>query len=167
MKRLSNRLSVSRTQRIIGKLLSLISIFIISGVIYYTLEVCWRGYSHWTMFVCAGVCGLIITFLNDYFYNFNTDFRIQCITGGIICSFVEYIIGILFNSDYSIWDYRGLWGTLKCFDSQINILFICLWMLICCFGIPFLDYIQWRFGLGERPWYRIGKKYYNPWEEKG
>lgn len=156
-----------RFPRATSKLFSLCFIFLLSGTIYYFLEVVYRGYSHYSMFLCAGICGLVIMFLNDYFYEFSTDFRVQAITAGIFCSIAEYGIGEIFNRNYTIWDYRGLWGTLTFLDSQVNLIFVSVWILLSCFAIPFLDYIQWKLGLGERPWYRIGKKYFIPWEEEG
>lgn len=161
-----NNIAGDRLRHIKYKLGLFILIFILCGVIYYSMELIWRGYSHYSMFLCAGVAGLVIMFLNDHFYNFSTDFRIQSLTAGLICSIIEYGIGEIFNRDYSIWDYRGLWGTISWLDNQVNILFVGLWIVISCFAIPFLDYMQWKLGLGKKPWYRIGKRFFYPWEDK-
>ena len=161
-----NKNTVGRLKRPTLKLIPIILIFIISGIIYCLIEIAYRGYTHYSMFLCAGMAGIAITFLNDWVYEFNTDFRTQCITAGLICSGIEFIIGEFFNRDYSIWDYRGLWGTIKCLDSQVNVMFVCAWIVICAFAIPFLDYLQWKLGMGEKPWYRIGNRIIRPWEEK-
>ena len=141
-------------------------IFIISGFIYTALELLWRGYTHWTMFVCAGICGLAMANINNNWLKFDTDFRIQVVAGALVCTAMEFIFGIIFNGDFTIWDYRGLWGTIHWLGDQVNILFFGVWILISIFGLPFLDWIQWKLGLEEKPYYRIGKRYFYPWEEK-
>lgn len=41
--------------------------FIICGMIYFTLEIIFRGRSDWTMFVCAGFIGVLTSALNNIF----------------------------------------------------------------------------------------------------
>lgn len=141
-------------------------IFIISGFIYTALELLWRGYTHWTMFVCAGICGLAMANINNNWLKFDTDFQIQVVASALVCTTMEFIFGIIFNGDFTIWDYRGLWGTIHLLGDQVTILFFGVWILISVFGLPFLDWIQWKLGLEEKPYYRIGKRYFYPWEEK-
>lgn len=138
------------------------AIFIISGLIYVGLELLWRGRSHWTMFLCAGLCGLVMANINNNWLEFDTDFRIQVCASALLCSTFEFLFGIIFNGDFSIWDYRGLWGTIHILNDQVNILFLGVWLLISCFGLPFLDWMQWKLGLAREPYYRIGQKYIYP-----
>ena len=114
-------------------------IFTISGLIYTMLELAWRGRTHWTMFICAGLCGLVIANVNNNLLKFDTDFRVQ---------------------------YRNTWGTIHILGDQINILFFGIWIIISVFGLPFLDWLQWKLELAEKPYYRIGQKYFYPWEKK-
>ena len=141
-------------------------IFIVSGFIYTALEILWRGYTHWTMFVCAGLCGLAMANINNNWLEFDTDFRIQIVASALVCTSMEFIFGMIFNGDFTIWDYRGLWGTIHWLGDQVNILFFGVWMIISLFGLPFLDWMQWKLGLERKPYYRIGDKYFYPWEEK-
>lgn len=141
-------------------------IFIISGFIYTALELLWRGYTHWTMFVCAGFCGLAMANINNNWLKFDTDFRIQIVASALVCTLMEFIFGMIFNGDFTIWDYRGLWGTIHWLGDQVNILFFGVWILISLFSLPFLDWMQWKLGLEEKPYYRIGGRYFYPWEEK-
>lgn len=141
-------------------------IFTISGLIYIMLELAWRGRTHWTMFVCAGLCGLVMANVNNNLLKFDTDFRIQVLVSALCCTTFEFLFGIIFNGDFSIWDYRNTWGTIHVLDDQINILFFGIWIIISVFGLPFLDWLQWKLNLEEKPYYRIGQKYFCPWEEK-
>ena len=139
-------------------------IFVVSGLIYMMLELIWRGRTHWTMFLCAGLCGLVMANVNNNLLNFETDFRIQVLTSALCCTAFEFLFGIIFNGDFSIWDYRGLWGTIHILGDQVNILFFGIWIIISIFSLPFLDWMQWKLGLEDKPYYRIGQKYFYPWE---
>ena len=145
------------------QLLPFMIIFVISGFIYIMLELFWRGRTHWTMFLCAGLCGLVIANVNNNLLNFETDFRIQVIVSALCCTIFEFLFGLIFNGDFSIWDYRETWGTIHWLGDQVNILFFGVWLLISLFALPFLDWMQWKLGLENKPYYRIGQRYFYPW----
>lgn len=92
------------------KIISYGSIFIISGLIYTMLELIWRGHTHWTMFLCAGLCGLVMANINNNLLEFDTDFLKQVVISALCCTTFEFLFGIMFNGDFSIWDYRGQIG---------------------------------------------------------
>lgn len=141
-------------------------IFFTSGLIYIMLELLWRGRTHWTMFLCAGLCGLVMANINNNWLEFDTDFRIQVFVSALMCSTFEFFFGIIFNGDFSIWDYRGMWGTIHVLGDQVNIIFFGIWIIISVFGLPLLDYLQWKLGVAEEPYYRIGWRDFRPWERK-
>jgi len=142
------------------------SIFVISGLIYTMLELIWRGRTHWTMFLCAGLCGLVMANINNNLLEFDTDFLKQVVISALCCTTFEFLFGIMFNGDFSIWDYRNTWGTIHILGDQVNILFFGIWIIISVFSLPFLDWLQWKLGLAEKPYYRIGQKYFYPWGRK-
>ena len=142
------------------------SIFIISGLIYTMLELIWRGRTHWTMFLCAGLCGLVMANVNNNLLEFDTDFLKQVVVSALCCTGFEFLFGIIFNGNFSIWDYRGLWGTIHILDDQVNILFFGIWIIISVFSLPFLDWLQWKLKLAEKPYYKIGNRYFYPWGRK-
>ena len=148
------------------KLIPYFVIFVTSGLIYITLELFWRGRTHWTMFLCAGLCGLVMANINNNWLEFDTDFRIQVFVSALMCSTSEFFFGIMFNGDFSIWDYRGMWGTLHALGDQVNIIFFGIWIIISVFGLPLLDWIQWKLEVAEEPYYRIGRWFIRPWERK-
>ena len=141
-------------------------IFMVSGLIYIVLELIWRGRTHWTMFLCAGLCGLVMANINNNLLEFNTGFLKQIFVSALCCTTFEFLFGIMFNGDFSIWDYRGLWGTIHILGDQVNILFFGIWIIISVFSLPFLDWLQWKLELTEKPYYRIGNRYFYPWERK-
>ena len=51
--------------KIIKEVLQSIVLGILFGLIYVLLEILWRGYSHWTMFIVGGFCGICIDLINE------------------------------------------------------------------------------------------------------
>ncbi len=139
---------------VLSRLLQVAFIFIFSGTAYVLLEMLCRGYSHITMWVLGGICGVIIALVNnDIFLSSKTPFEIQVAFCATCCVLGEYIFGIIFNRDFTIWDYREIPGTFA--DGQLNIFFILLWIVICIFAIPLLDWIEYKLLDGRRPVYRF------------
>lgn len=140
------------------KLFKYVVIFVFSGLVYILLELLYRQRTDVTMFLLAGMCGLIFASLNNI-YTYELDFSIQVFISTIAITIGEYIFGVLFNADYHIWDYRNLKYNINGF---ISLEFILVWVIIAIFGIPLLDYIEWKyFGYKKDtpPYYKVfGKK---------
>lgn len=136
-----------------------VAVFILGGFIYCGIELVFRGRTHLTMFLLAGCCSLIMAGLNNIF-SFDMPFLLQIMMSGCACIIGEYIFGLLFNGDFTIWDYRGLPGTFA--NGQLNVLFCILWLLLSAIGIPIMDYVEWKYFKEEpKPYYIIfGKKVY-------
>lgn len=94
-------------------------LFSIGGGSYVALELLWRGRSHWTMFMLGGGCFLALGRISP---------RLRPLTrmalGSAVCTAGELAVGLLFNRDHRIWDYRMLPGN---FRGQICPLFSLLW----------------------------------------
>ena len=89
-----------------------ISIYTFSGILYTALELLYRQRTSIEMFFLAGICGLILAGMNNI-YTYELDFSVQVVLSTFIITLAEYICGIIFNSDYHIWDYRNLPFNLK------------------------------------------------------
>lgn len=104
-----------------------IIIFLIFGISYYLLEILWRGYSHWTMIIVGGLCGLLIGLINEITPKMNT--MVQMLLGSIIVTILEFIAGCVLN----IWLGLGIWSyTNLPFNilGQVSLLFSVLWFLL-------------------------------------
>lgn len=55
---------------------------------------------------------------------------------------MELIFGLLFNQDYSIWDYRNLAFNYR---GQICLAFTLVWVGISAAAIILLDWMDWKF----------------------
>ena len=98
-------------------------LFAVGGGIYVSLEMLWRGRSHWTMFLLGGGCFVAIGELGKRLTH--VPRLLRAVTGSGICTAGELLTGLLFNRDYSIWDYRELPGN---FRGQICLPFSALWV---------------------------------------
>ncbi len=105
------------------KFMKQILFFFIGGASYVGLELLWRGRSHVSMFLTGGACFLLLGKLN------RTDPRLpllpRCFVGAGIITMLELLAGLLFNRDYTVWDYRHLPMN---YHGQICLPFFLLWL---------------------------------------
>ena len=107
---------------LVGVLRRLI-LFFTGGLVYFGLELFWRGWSHGTMFLAGGACFLLLGRLEK------TRPRLplvpRALLGATVITSVELLIGMLANGEYRIWDYRDMPGN---FHGQICLPFFLLWL---------------------------------------
>lgn len=131
-----------------------------SGYIYVCMELLFRGRSDISMMFCASICVVPMVLLNNQF-SYEVDFLLQVVLCAIFATFVEYIFGILLNTDYHIWDYRNMPFNI---DGMVCLPFSLLWRLIAAWVIPLMDWMDWYiFGYkpDQKPYYKIwGKTIY-------
>lgn len=128
-------------------------LLIIGGNIYYTLEVIWRGYSHFTMFLLGGLCFVLIGLINESHATANLPLIMQQAIASIIITLLELVFGLVFNVwlGLDIWDYSSLRFN---FMGQICLTFSILWFFLSLPAIILDDYLRyWIFG-EEKPQYR-------------
>lgn len=118
-------------------------IFWFCGFIYYSMEMLARGRSAFEMIILAGLCGVLTLASFNNMTSYDTDFIFQSVTCGTICTFLEWLCGVFFNSDHHIWNYTNL--PLSTPDGQINFFFWILWCFLSAFSIPILDYIEYHY----------------------
>lgn len=126
---------------------------IIGGLLYVLIELLWRGYSHWTMFVVGGVCFVLIGGLNEVF-TWEMRFWKQCVIGAAMITVTELLAGIVINIwfGWNVWDYSELPLNVL---GQICLPFSVLWCFLSAFAIVLDDYLRyWLFG-EEKPRYKL------------
>ena len=102
-------------------------IFFTGGVLYYSIEVLWRGYSHISMALLGGICFLLLYLVGRFFPKMPV--LLYCIIGGIIITLLELATGEILNNSMGldIWDYSSV--PLN-FRGQICLIFSFFWCLI-------------------------------------
>lgn len=99
----------------------------IGGVIYYIIEVLFRGYSHWSMIILGGICFVLIGLLDEW-QNHPPMLR-QMVQGAIIVTVLEFITGCIVNLwlGWDVWDYSNLPFNIL---GQVCLFFTLAWFFI-------------------------------------
>lgn len=126
-------------------------LFWFGGATYVALEVLWRGYSHWTMLLLAGVLFIIIGLLNEI-WSWNLKFRYQVLISTAIATILELFTGLIVNVclGWNVWDYSNVPFN---FLGQICLPYTFLWIILSAVAIILDDVIRWKFFDEEKPHY--------------
>ena len=116
-------------------------LFTIGGGTYVSLELLYRGRSHWTMFALGGGCFLAIGQLGRSCPRLSP--AVRAVIGSFICTAGELLTGLVFNRDYAIWDYREL--PLN-FRGQICLPFSLLWVPLSALGAEIFRLLDGNMG---------------------
>ena len=126
-------------------------LFFIGGCIYYSLEIIWRGYSHWSMFILGGVCLIAVGLINEIL-PWTTFLEEQILIGTGVITVLEFIAGLILNIwlGLGIWDYSDMPLNLM---GQICISFMLVWLVLSYAAIKIDDQIRYAWFNEEEPVY--------------
>lgn len=121
-----------------------IILFLIGGRLYTWIEILWRGYTHWSMFVLGGLCFVIMGLLNEYKFKWNESLAVQSVVSACIITLFEFITGCVVNlyMGLNVWDYSNLPFNLL---GQICLYYFLLWIPLSIVGIIADDWIRYWF----------------------
>lgn len=128
-----------------------IILWLIGGLLYMGVELMWRGYSHWTMFVLGGICFVLLGRINEVI-PWNMPLWQQVLIGTAIITSLEFITGCIVNLwlGWNVWDYSNI--PLN-FFGQICLPYMFLWIPISLAGIVSDDYLRHWLFKEEKPHY--------------
>ena len=123
----------------------------IGGLLYIIIELIWRGYSHWTMFVLGGLCFVCLGRINEVI-PWNMPLWQQALIGTAIITGLEFITGCIVNLwlGWNVWDYSNVPFNVL---GQICLPYILLWIPISLAGIVSDDYLRHWLFKEEKPHY--------------
>jgi hypothetical protein len=108
--------------------------FTLGGMAYVGLEWLWRGRSHYSMFLAGGSCFLLLGALERS--RRGIPGAMKAGVGAVMITAVELITGLIFNREYTVWDYREL--PLN-FLGQICVPFTLLWIPVSILAMALYD----------------------------
>ena len=118
------------------------------GGLYVLLELLWRGFSHWTMFLLGGGCFALIGLLNELF-----PWQMPLLLQGVIGAFgivtpLEFVTGCVVNLGlgWGVWDYTDMPLNLL---GQVCLPFALLWVPVAVAAVVLDDWLRWKF-FGEK-----------------
>lgn len=127
-------------------------LYLIGCSVYSIVELLYDGSTHYTMFILGGICFILGGLLNEIFSWEMTLFFQGIIIGVFIITPLELLFGLLFNSDYSIWDYRHF---IFNFKGQISLVFTMIWCVIGVLIVVIDDYLRYYIFKEQKPKYKI------------
>ena len=118
-------------------------LFCVGAGLYISIELIYRGYSHWTMGILGGISFVSIGLINEIL-SWDTP----------IITFYEFVTGVILN----IWLHLGIWDYSHMplnVLGQICLPFTLIWCVLSLVGIVLDDYLRYWFFDEEKPKYKI------------
>lgn len=128
-------------------LIKTLTLFFCGGVLYYSIEIMWRGHSHVSMFLDGGVCFVLIGLMNEVVPEL--PLAVQAVLGASLIVFSELLVGSLVNLrlGLNVWDYSNQPMNYR---GQVCLPFFLLWIPLAAFASVMDDTL--RFWLFAEPW---------------
>ncbi len=103
-------------------------LFLTGAVGYSMLEIIWRGYTHWSMFVLGGICFYILYHLFSALDGMPVI--VKALAGGGVITAAEFISGYILNIrlHLGVWNYSSAPFNLM---GQICLTYSLLWAALC------------------------------------
>ena len=103
-------------------------LFFLGGQGYCTLEMIWRGRTHYSMFFAGGIVLMLLFFTASQINK--APLFMKCLIGAVIITAVEFLFGYIFNIKYGmdVWDYSRMPFNLL---GQICLPYFVLWFGLC------------------------------------
>ena len=136
-----------------NKLLKYYTLGTLGGLIYVFIELMWRGYSHWSMFLLGGMCFVALGLINEVI-SWEMPLTVQMFIGCAIITALEFITGCIVNLwlGWNVWDYSELPCNLL---GQISVTSSIGWYFLSAVGIVLDDWMRYIFFGEEKPKYKI------------
>ena len=105
-------------------------VWLTGGILYFYLEIAFRGYSHYSMLICGGLCFLLVGKTGQ---RIEKTCRVEWIRiiiimiyGALIITGLEFLTGLIVNKifDVGVWDYSNMKYNLM---GQICLQYSLLW----------------------------------------
>lgn len=123
------------------------------GCIYYGVELLFRGFSHWSMFLLGGLC-FVFFYLQGSVVHWQDSLLIQTVRCMIFVVSSEFITGIIVNKWLlmDVWDYSDMPFQLF---GQICLPFSVIFAGLCVMGILLSSYTCYWIFREEKPHFYI------------
>ena len=130
-------------------------LFWFGGSVYIEIELLYRGFTHWSMFLLAGFIFVTVGLLNEIFFEWNEMFWGQVFVSTLWATVLEYICGLMLRlCGLQVWDYSDMPLNI---NGLICVPFMLVWAVLMAVAIVVDDCLKYGFFDGERPHYHIGK----------
>ncbi len=114
-------------------------LFPLGAMGYGTIEILWRGHTHWSMLCAGGICFVVFGKISEKMKHLNLV--LKAVLGGIFITLIEFVFGIIFNVFFkkNVWDYSKIPFN---FMGQICLLYSAFWCILSAFFIPIAGFLK-------------------------
>lgn len=105
--------------------MELLPVFALGSILYGLTEIMWRGWTHWTMLLCGGLCFTLMYLVSGSELSLPKKWLLST----CIITTVEFVAGCIVNLrlHWQIWDYSSMPFNLL---GQICPQFILMWFAL-------------------------------------
>ena len=110
--------------------MELLPVFALGSILYGLTEILWRGWTHWTMLLCGGICFTLMYLVSGSELSLVKKWLLST----CIITTVEFVAGCIVNLrlHWQVWDYSSLPFSLL---GQICPRFILMWFALSIPGV--------------------------------
>ncbi|MCH4239154.1 MAG: putative ABC transporter permease [Oscillospiraceae bacterium] len=128
-------------------------LFLFGGTAYCLLELHYRHWTHWSMFLAGGLVFCIIGVENQKI-RWEWSLVSQALVAGLTITSMEFLFGCIFNLGLHmhVWDYSKQPYNLL---GQICLIWSLLWCAVGLVAVVLDDFLRWRLFGEEKPHYRL------------
>ena len=110
--------------------MELLPVFALGSILYGLTEILWRGWTHWTMLLCGGLCFTLMYLVSGSELSLVKKWLLST----CIITTVEFVAGCIVNLrlHWQVWDYSSLPFNLL---GQICPRFILMWFALSIPGV--------------------------------
>ena len=135
------------------KLSEYLFLWAVGGSVYYSFEVIFRGFSHWSMFILGGIC-FVFFYIQGTALHWSDPLWKQVARCVVFITAMEFITGIIVNKwlGLQVWDYSTLPFQLF---GQICLPFVIIFSGLSVIGILLSGYLSYWLYREEKPHYHV------------
>ncbi len=141
---------------LLREIIKLTLLFLMGGMLYFIIELAYKGDSHYSMFLTGGAAFLLMGGINSYFDR-NMPLIQQMLFSAVIITLLEFICGVIVNIGFhlNVWDYSHIPFNIM---GQICPRFFFIWFALSLVGIILDDFFRYRMFGEAMPKYAILKR---------
>lgn len=123
--------------------MELLPVFALGSILYGLTEILWRGWTHWTMLLCGGICFTLMYLVSGSELSLVKKWLLST----CIITTVEFVAGCIVNLrlHWQVWDYSSLPFNLL---GQICPRFILMWFALSIPGVALCTLLHRLFSRG-------------------
>lgn len=123
------------------RIIELTIVFCVGSIMYCLIEILFRGYTHWTMFLTGGAIFTALYFINLALKT--RSFVLRGLIGATVITITELLVGVVVNLIFhlNVWNYSSIPGNIL---GQVCPSFSFCWFLLSIAAVYVVIFLHWQ-----------------------